>query len=297
MVVVKLRQRNPENVEEWIEKELYLDGYLKSNLDIGVDLLRKKFDQVWFIDGSEGAGKTNLGITCAYFVSPEERRHTLLTRVCTKIEQADKTILNAQPFDSIVIDEGYGGMSSTGFMTKVNRLLQRRFTEIRAKFLFVFLIAPSFMDINRYFAIWRSRCLLHVYLKGDERGRAAFFNYDKKKILYVIGRKKVYNYSCVTPNFIFRHTYQMEKLIDIKAYDRKKTLSNLEATKRELSEPEIKKKIYKEMIENRKKFGLTVTNEQLAQLIGKSRRTIQSYIAEISKEINRENEDGNSYII
>jgi len=136
-----------------------------------------------------------------------------------------------------------------------------------------------------------------VYLKGDERGRAAFFNYDKKKILYVIGRKKVYNYSCVTPNFIFRHTYQMEKLIDIKAYDRKKTLSNLEATKRELSEPEIKKKIYKEMIENRKKFGLTVTNEQLAQLIGKSRRTIQSYIAEISKEINRENEDGNSYII
>lgn len=292
MVVVKLRQRNPNNVEEWIEKEVYLDGYLKSNLDIGVDLLRKKFDQVWFIDGSEGAGKTNLGITCAYYVSPEERRHTLLTRVCTKIEQADKTILEAQPFDSIVIDEGYGGMSSTGFMTKVNRLLQRRFTEIRAKFLFVFLIAPSFMDINRYFAIWRSRCLLHVYLKGDERGRSAFFNYDKKKLLFVLGRKKVYNYSCVTPNFIFRHTYQMEKLIDIKAYDRKKTLSNLQGQEEVLTEAMVRKKIYKEILKNSKKLEPKVTNEQIAQLLGKTRRTIQSYIAENTKEMNCESAIG-----
>ena len=41
---VRLWQKNPDDLGEWTSKSLYFDGYIKSNLDIGVDQLRKDFD-------------------------------------------------------------------------------------------------------------------------------------------------------------------------------------------------------------------------------------------------------------
>lgn len=275
---ISLRQRNPENLNEWIIKEIYLDSYLKSNLDLGIKLQKQNFDQVWFIDGMEGSGKTNLAMTCAYYVSPEERRHNLLSRIVCRIESADKVILDALQFDSIVIDEAFGGMSSMGFMSKINRLLQRRFVEIRAKNLFVFIVAPSFMDISRYFAIWRSRCLLHIYLKGSERGRACFFNYEKKKKLYILGKKQFYNYGCVSPNFLFRFTNEMPNVINVQAYFEKKRLANLESLEASnVDSHKSKKDFMKELLVNNSKLECPLTQEQLSRLFGLSSRTIRRY--------------------
>jgi len=278
---VKLKQRNPENPKEWIEKEIYIDGYLKSNLDLGIKLLQKDFDQVWFIDGGEGFGKTNLGITCAYYVSPEERRHTLLDRVCTKTEEADKVILEAKKFDGVVIDEAFGGMSATGFMSRLNRLLQRRFTEIRAKNLFVFVIAPSFMDISRYFAIWRSSCLLHVSCRGLKRGFGSFFNFQKKLKLYDLGRKRYYDYKCVKPNFIFRFLDEAPKLIDMKEYNKKKTYSNLEEPQEDILQ---NKEIKKQLLVRLNIIKPSLSQKQKAQFFGTSTRTIQRYAKELGNK-------------
>lgn len=277
-MIVTLRQKNPDNLNEWITKEIYLDETLKCNLDLGIELQHKDFDSIWFIDGGEGTGKTTLAIPLAYYVSPEERRHNLLDRVCINVDSADKVILESQQYDSIIIDEGYGGMASVGFMSKINRLLQRRFTEIRAKNLFVFIIAPSFMDINRYFAVWRSKCLLHVYAKGKERGRACFFDEWKKRKLYILGKQQFYNYNCVPANFVFKFTDQLGTVIDKVAYIEKKRKANLEKEEEKvLSEDDFKKEFIKKVLINNSKSESPLTQDQLGNVLGVSDRQIRRY--------------------
>lgn len=284
MVKVKLKQKNPENHSEWIEKEIYLHHYAKSNLDDSIKMQHKKFDSVWFVDGMEGSGKSTLAITYAYYVSPPHRRHNLIDRIIVKIEDADKTILEAEPFDSIVIDEAYGGMSAAGWANKINQVLKRRFTEIRAKNLFVFILSPSFMDISPYFAIWRSRCLLHVYCKGMTRGNFIFFNYYKKRILYIEGKKKKYNYNCVSGNFLGNFTNELANVIDEDAYQAKKTEKNLEQENDETLTREIRRQVYMEIIERNNNIEKKATQEQMAQMFGVGRRTISRYSDEVKKK-------------
>jgi hypothetical protein len=285
---IKLRQKNPEKLNEWIEKEIYLDGFLKSNLDLGIAQLNKDWDQVWFIDGMEGAGKSVLGVTCAYYVSPEDRRHNLLERIIVKIEDAQRVIKEAQPFDSIVLDESFGGMSATGFMLKLNKVLQRLFTEIRAKNLFIFVIAPTFMDINRYFAIWRSRCLLHVYSDKDERGFCSFFNSTLKKKLFILGRKQFYNYQCVQPNFKFRFTNCGTKIIDWEEYKRRKSAKNLELEDEDYIDPKMMKKCWIQVRERMGNLTKPLTQFQFSELNQMSERQIQRYDSEIRGRLVRQ---------
>lgn len=282
-MTVKVKQLNENN--EWIEKEIYLDGILKDNLDIANKDLRDDWDQVWFVDGGEGSGKSVLAITCAYYVSPPERRHSLLSRVVVNVEDAPKVIKSAQPFDSVVIDEGYKGMSSTGAMGKLNKLLQTMFTEIRAKNLFIFIVAPSFMDINRYFAIWRSRCLLHVYSDKGERGFCSFFNGEMKKRLYILGKKQFYNYNCVKPNFRFRFTKgSVDECINFEAYREKKRLRNLVYdSDPDAVDPHVMKMCWTKVRENMGKTTKPLTQMQFAEISEMSERNIQFYDAEIRK--------------
>lgn len=289
MVMIQLRQRNPENLNEWIEKELQLDGYIKSNIDIGIKQLRKKFDQVWFIDGGEGDGKSNLATLLAYYVNPEDTRHNLLDRICIDVEEAERVLLSAKPFEAVVIDEGFWGMSATGTSAKLNRLLQRRFTEIRAKNLFVFIVMPSFMDAMRYFAIWRSRCLIHVYTRGDDRGFAAFFNDKKKKRLYIEGKKKFYNYSCVSPNFVFTFSKCYGKknprrnLIDEEAYDKKKRDVSLTERSTQKNVRVIMKECWEQVLTRLEIPERPLTHIQKAYLIRVSTKSIERYEREIAE--------------
>ena len=274
---IKLKQKDPENLDTTIEREIYLDGILKANLDLGMKQLRKDWDQVWFIDGPEGAGKSVLGATLAYYVSPEERRHNLIDRIIVKIEEAPEVIKTATPFDGIVIDESFGGMSSAGFMNKLNKMLQRMFTEIRAKNLFIFIVAPTFMDINKYFAIWRSKCLLHVYSVKGERGYCSFFNANRKKKLYIIGKKKFYDYQCVFPNFRFRFTNCAKSFVDWDAYKAKKAAKNLEIEDSNYTPPTAMKQCWMKVRENLGKLTKPLTQTQFAEAIEMSERSIKAY--------------------
>jgi len=284
MVKVILKQKNPDNLEEEITKEIYLDGYIKANLDLGVEQLRDDFDQVWFIDGGEGEGKTDLAVQCSYYVNPMETRHTLLDRICLSAEQFDKVILDAKQYDAVVLDESFGGMSATGSMARINRVLQRRFTEIRAKNLFIFIVAPSFMDIMRYFAIWRSKCLLHVYLsKERKRGFAAFYGEKKKRKLYILGKKNFYNYQVVAPQFTFRFIKQLHIVVDKELYDEKKKEITMRTPEQEAESKRrtIKRKVVEFAMEKLKEFGIKLSTLQLSQVFDYSQRHIQLIVKEM----------------
>ena len=283
---VKLKQYTSEEDKTLIEKEIYVDGILKENLDLAKKDLQDDWDQVWFVDGAEGAGKSVLAITLAYYVSPVERRHNLINRVIVDIEEAPKIIKQADQFDAIVIDESYKGMSSTGAMHKLNKLLQTMFTEIRAKNLFVFAVAPTFMDINRYFAIWRSKCLLHVYSDKGERGFCSFFNSHLKKKLYILGKRQFYNYAIVKPNFRFRFTKgSVNQCLDYSQYKEMKRNKNLVCDEDpDYVDPKLMKKCWIKVRENMGKTTKPLTQQQFSEINEMSERSIKHYDALIREK-------------
>ena len=91
--------------------------------------------------------------------------------------------------------------------------------QIRQKNLFILILIPSFFDLDRNIALWRSRALIHTYFGPNfQRGRFAFYNIDRKIDLYVKGKQK---YAYITrPNFIGKFTNYYT--VDEKAYGNKK---------------------------------------------------------------------------
>ena len=92
--------------------------------------------------------------------------------------------------------------------------------ECRQKNLFIFVVMPTFFDLDKYVALWRSRALIHVYTGSPfQRGFFCFFDVDKKKGLYVKG-KKFYNYHMEKANFYGRFANQY--VVDQEEYRQKK---------------------------------------------------------------------------
>ena len=54
-----------------VEKGFYMDGKLKENLDFEVARVKKNWDCIFIVDGEEGAAKSTLGSTIAYYLSQQ----------------------------------------------------------------------------------------------------------------------------------------------------------------------------------------------------------------------------------
>jgi hypothetical protein len=161
-------------------------------------------------------------------------------------------------------------------MNKVNQSIVRMLTEIRYKNLFIFIVLPTFFDLVKYVALWRSRALLHVYDVNFERGYFAFYDKDKKKELYIKG-KKFYSYSSriVKPNFIGRFTNHY--VVDKEEYIKRKRL-NAERVK--IMEEKVNKYLERDiMIRRMKELGYkykdittisNLTTARISQIVNKT---------------------------
>lgn len=195
---------------------LYIDGYLKSNFDIGKREIKNNWDMIFAVDGYEGSGKSVLTQQLAFYCDPTLN----LDSIVFNPEDFKKAIDNAKKFQAIIYDEAYGGLSSKGAMTAVNRALVQKLTVIRRKNLFVFIVAPTFFDLVKYIAIWRTRALIHVYADDNfQRGFFKFYDIEKKKDLFLKG-KDTYDYRVEKPNFYGRFTNVW--IVDEEEYDKKK---------------------------------------------------------------------------
>jgi len=197
-------------------KNFYMDGYLKRNLDGCKNLVKKNWDMVLIVDGEERSGKSVLAQQAAQYCDPT----FCLDRVVFNPDKFEEAINNSKPYQAIVYDEAYGGLNSKSVLSATSQILVKRMTEIGRKRLFIFIVMPCFFDMNKYIAIWRSRALLHVYHSDYKRGRFACWSGEKKKELYVLG-KKFYNYRKPNAEFIGRFTDGF--MVDEEAYDAKKS--------------------------------------------------------------------------
>ncbi len=199
----------------------YIDDIIKEELKEVKRVVREKDrDYVLVIDGEEGSGKSVLSMQIGKFLD----KRLSLNNVCFNSDQFVNLIKTAPRFSCIILDEAYSSANSRATLTEVNRSLVALATEMRQRNLFVIIVLPTFFDLDKYFALWRSRCLLHVYFDDEgNRGRYIIFPKTEKKLLYLSGKKKYdYRYpSSPYPTCQFRNEYP----VDEKEYREKKAFA------------------------------------------------------------------------
>jgi ABC-type dipeptide/oligopeptide/nickel transport system ATPase component len=175
-----------------LQKKFYVDNILKKELDkIKTVVTKKDRDFVMVIDGEEGSGKSVLAMQIAKYLDPDFNIDKLVFNSDDFIEAIKKVKMNS----CVLLDEAYSASNARASLTEVNRAMVGVATEMRQRNLFVIFVLPTFFDLDRYFALWRCRALIHVYFdrKGD-RGSYIIFPKTQKKLLYLNGKKK-YDYS------------------------------------------------------------------------------------------------------
>jgi hypothetical protein len=216
---------------------------------------------VFSVDGPEGSGKSVFTMQAAYYVDPTFD----VNKVVFTPKAFREAIINSKPYQAVVYDEAYTGLSSRATMSLINRTLISMLAEIRQKNLFVFVVMPTFFDLDRYVALWRSRALIHVYFGSDfQRGYFAFYNSDKKKDLYIQG-KKFYSYSNPRPNFIGRFTNFYT--IDESEYRLKKKNSLVDREKK-AEEAEKRKEIESELFERMMSMKKDISHSIKMEILG-----------------------------
>lgn len=205
----------------------YLDGILKSNLDILKAKIKKDWDFLFVIDGKEGAGKSVFAQQIAYFVS---NGNFNINHICFTPEDFTKAVLSADKYQAIIFDEAFRGMDSRSAMSATNKALKGMLQEIRQKNLFIFIVLPSIWDLDKYVALHRCQGLFHVYT--DRRMNRGYFRfYKNNSIKYMMAnRSKLLYRHPLDCSFYGRFTNF--SVIDREEYKRKK-LESLSAYKEE----------------------------------------------------------------
>lgn len=192
--------------------EYYVDPIIKRELDKIKDAVRNKDrDYVMVVDGEEGCGKSVLAMQIAKYLDSKFN----LDGIVFTADQFMKKIKEARRFSCIVLDEAFNASNARASLSQVNRAMLGVATEMRQQNLFIIMCIPSFFDLDKYFALWRCKSLIHVYFRKDgSRGRYILFPKTKKKYLYLYG-KKTYNYSkpkSPYPPCVFHKYYPVDEL-------------------------------------------------------------------------------------
>jgi len=225
----------------------YLSDTLKNNLDdYFIKAVDNKFDGTLIISGIEGSGKTTVACTVARYVDPtfpgEPLGDGTPRRKCERIvftfQQIIEAIDKAKPKTAIVIDEAVLSMSSQDFSTDIQKLLIKKFVTIRKKRLYIFIVIPSLFMLRKYFAIFRTRALIHCNVEeGYKRGTLNFYSYDTKRLLYLRGMKEM-DQRAVKPDFATARTDTEGFFFDPDEYDAKKDEAILQITEEPLKKKE-----------------------------------------------------------
>lgn len=97
----------------------------------------------------------------------------------------------------IIFDEAFRGLSSRAVLSKVNKIIVQALMEMGQKNLVLFIVLPSFFQLDSYPAMLRSNALIHIERPRESsktNGRIfKVYNYKKKAWLYQRG-KVAWNY-------------------------------------------------------------------------------------------------------
>jgi len=173
-----------------------MDNFLKTNLDFVKRLPENNWDAVALFTGYEGAGKSSMAMQIAFYLDP----NFSLKNIVFNAEQFDEATEDLPKGSVILYDEAddvaVGGNHAQNKVKQVISKMKR----IRSRNLYILFVTPTYFDLGKYFAIHRSRFLIHVYSQGLKRGYFAFYGKTAMKNLYFKG-KKMWDMKCERPTF------------------------------------------------------------------------------------------------
>lgn len=235
MVMIKVAQLGGE--------EHAIDGWMKSNLDDLKKAVELDWDGVLLYTGDEGDGKSTKCAQDLAYLDPTFNLH----RVCGTLAQIKELLPTLKPGQAIQYDESRKD-TNTADNVATQREFIRIMTENRDKRLYWGIVSATFFDLKKYFAIHRTRVLINVYSNKMERGYFSFYDREKKKELYIKGRKD-WNWSVVSPNF--RGRFGKWLPYDAEAYKEKKKSFTIgksaESTNDLLSDPAVIRGFHKRL--------------------------------------------------
>lgn len=263
-------------VEPKEDVKYYVDGYLLPVLEGFRKVVKNRNTSVVIvIDGRSGMGKTTLANQVCKFLDPNYN----LDRIYYEPENFLNGLANSHKEQAHMFDEAML-ISNRSALSQINRMTIQAMSMIRSKQIFVVFCVNSIFDLDKNLVLSRADLLLHVY--GDnlvDRGNfAAFFKprggQDKIKQLYLSG-KRFYSYSKPPANFYGR--FYSKFIVNEKEYERRKQIGVNNFLRS--SSPITKHKVMvtkgvKWMRENTK-----LTIPEIAQILGVSARTIDTYIS------------------
>jgi len=193
---------------------------LYNNLLGARKLIDNSFDVVFFIDGMEGSGKSELGKQAGLILN---KRFSESDIIFTP-EQFRDWVLddNRKKGDVCLWDEFIFGGNTADALTNMQNMLMKMFVTMRSKGLIIILIAPSLFLIRKYFAIFRTRFLLHCYTKGISRGFCKFYNYTAKHQLVNYGYKTWLYSPKIKPSFTCKFSHWSGDFLDESKIELKK---------------------------------------------------------------------------
>ena len=191
--------------------KVQVDGYMWDNVQAGKELIAAKFDNVLCVDGMEGTGKSELAFQWAIIQTDGKFTEK---DVFYTAQQFEEWVNTAKKGDVGVWDEFVLAGMSTDALTKMQNVIIKMFTIMRSKGLTVLLVIPYFFMLRKYFAVARTRALIHVYVNGLERGFLKFYAYEKKHWIYNYGQKTWFYSPKVVPDFRAKFWVWSDKFID-----------------------------------------------------------------------------------
>ena len=258
-----------------------IDGYRKEVLDDLNEAVKKNWDLILLYVGYEGDGKTTCAMEDALYLD-----HTYnLSRIVFTAAQFELAVDNLP--DESVIHWDEGDDLGANWSSEIMISLKKKFKRIRKKKLKILICTPTFHDLNKYFAIVRTRGLVHIYADGLTRGYFRYFGRKQKKLLYIHGKKEM-NLGAAKANFHGRFPNLPKDFpIDLEAYDTKKDLSSNSIL--ESNEPkDYRQKTYYNFIDwlkEREDLKGVIKREDQVKMFGLDVRTLQRYDAQRKKEL------------
>lgn len=208
------------------KKGYYLDKQLKENLDYELKRVDRKWDAVILYDGEEGSAKTTTACANAYYMATKRKKKFGLDNIVFTPKQFEEAIENAEPYTNIVWDEFVTtGLSVEALTNRIQIELIKRLTMIRSKRLVIHLVIPYIFMLTKYFAIARTRCLIHIYSPNNlDRGSFMYYSKPNKRMLYMKG-VKYWEYNVWKPDFIGPFTNTFGLFFNIQKYEEKKRIA------------------------------------------------------------------------
>jgi hypothetical protein len=274
-------EKNQMSQEDQDKYVIYLDGKKKEKLDFVKKQQAKNTDACSIYDGPEGSGKSTDAVTDMRYVTNDKfdlQKHM----IGADYEEALDKLEAVEDGLGLIFDEGQLLFASNEHMKRESRDLHKIFSIIRQKRLFVIIILPSIFRLNTYFAIDRSRFLVHHYIKGGDKGYFAYYGGQRKDKLIRYG-KKTHDHSCVQPSFRGRFTVSAPlENPEYKAFKRKTLLEALRQAKnpkKQRSEVEIKRDLIAQMIKN----NPNKTSVELGSILGITDRRVRQIRTQLNE--------------